>query len=177
MIRINGVQLGPVALGRFAGFAEQQDVHLGTSTVFEALVFSCSLRLANSTAEQRAALVESVVELLELQPLTNRMVNSLSPAELKRLTIGVELSANPSILFLDEPTTGLDARSAAVVMRAIRNVASTGRTVICTVHQPSAELFFSFDALLLLAPGGYPVYAGPLGHRGLALTDYLQVID
>lgn len=175
-IRVNGVQLGAVALGRFTGFAEQQDVHLASATVTEALEFSCSMRLAGSSPAERSALVKSVIELLELQPLAGRMVGSLSPAETKRLTIGVELSANPAILFLDEPTTGLDARSAAVVMRAIRNVASTGRTVVCTVHQPSAELFFAFDALLLLAPGGFPVYVGPLGHRGSALVEYLQAV-
>ena len=99
-IRVNGVRLDPVALGRFTGFAEQQDVHMGSATVREALEFSCSMRLAGSTPEQRSALVQSVVDLLELTPLAGRVVASLSPAEAKRLTIAVELSANPAILFL-----------------------------------------------------------------------------
>jgi len=56
-------------------------------------------------------------------------------------------------LFLDEPTTGLDARSAQIVMRAIRKVAETGRAVLCTIHQPSTYLFEMFDSLLLLKKG------------------------
>ena len=68
--------------------------------------------------------------------------DGLAPAERKRLTIGVELCGNAPVIFLDEPTSGLDSRAAAVVMRVVRNVASTGRTIICTIHQPSADLFF-----------------------------------
>jgi ABC-type multidrug transport system ATPase subunit len=60
-------------------------------------------------------------------------------------------------------------------MRAIRSVASTGRTVVCTVHQPSSQLFFAFDDMLLLAPGGWVVYSGPLGRRAEKLVSYLQV--
>ena len=68
----------------------------------------------------------------------------------KRLTIAVELVANPSIIFMDEPTSGLDARAAAIVMRAVRNIVNTGRTIVCTIHQPSIDIFESFDELLLL---------------------------
>ena len=59
----------------------------------------------------------------------------------KRLTIAVELVANPSIVFMDEPTSGLDARAAAIVMRTVRNTVDTGRTVVCTIHQPSIDIF------------------------------------
>ena len=83
--------------------------------------------------------------------------DGLSPGERKRLTIGVELVSNAPIIFCDEPTSGLDSRAAAVVMRVLRAVANTGRTCIVTVHQPSAELFFMFDDLLLLQRGGYQV--------------------
>lgn len=72
-------------------------------------------------------------------------VNGLSTEQRKRLTIAVEFVANPSIFFLDEPTTGLDARAAAIVMRAIKNVASTGRTIVCTIHQPGIDIFEAFD--------------------------------
>lgn len=72
-------------------------------------------------------------------------VDGLSTEQRKRLTIAVELVANPSIIFMDEPTTGLDARAAAIVMRAVRNVANTGRTIVCTIHQPSIDIFEAFD--------------------------------
>jgi energy-coupling factor transporter ATP-binding protein EcfA2 len=64
----------------------------------------------------------------------------LSIEQRKRLTIAVELVANPSVIFMDEPTSGLDARAAAIVMRAVRNTVNTGRTVVCTIHQPSIDI-------------------------------------
>eukprot|EP00960_Hanusia_phi_P072596 767828-Hanusia_phi.AAC.1 len=73
------------------------------------------------------------------------------------------MAANPSILFLDEPTSGLDSRAAKMVMNVLRRITATGRTVICTVHQPSQEIFSMFDHLLLLKKGGWMVYNGNLG--------------
>ena len=84
----------------------------------------------------------------------------LSVEQRKRLTIAVELVANPSIVFMDEPTSGLDARAAAIVMRTVRNIVNTGRTIVCTIHQPSIDIFESFDELLLLKRGGQTIYAG-----------------
>jgi len=72
-------------------------------------------------------------------------VSGLSTEQRKRLTIAVELVANPSIIFMDEPTTGLDARAAAIVMRAVKNIVDTGRTIVCTIHQPSIDIFEAFD--------------------------------
>lgn len=96
------------------------------------------------------AFVEEVMELVELTPLGGALVglpgvNGLSTEQRKRLTIAVELVANPSIVFMDEPTSGLDARAAAIVMRAVRNIGNTGRTIVCTIHQPSIDIFESFD--------------------------------
>lgn len=90
------------------------------------------------------------MELVELNPLRNALVglpgvDGLSIEQRKRLTIAVELVANPSIIFMDEPTSGLDARAAAIVMRTVRNTVDTGRTVVCTIHQPSIDIFEAFD--------------------------------
>ena len=87
-----------------------------------------------------------VMELVELVLLANSIVgkpgvSGLSVEQRKRLTIAVELVANPSIVFMDEPTSGLDARAAAIVMRTVRNTVNTGRTVVCTIHQPSIDIF------------------------------------
>ena len=94
--------------------------------------------------------IEEVMELVELDPLRQAIVglpgvNGLSTEQRKRLTIAVELVANPSIIFMDEPTSGLDARAAAIVMRTVRNTVDTGRTVVCTIHQPSIDIFEAFD--------------------------------
>ena len=66
------------------------------------------------------------------------------------MTIAVELVANPSIVFMDEPSSGLDARAAAIVMRTVGNTVDTGRTVVCTIHQPSIDIFEAFDEVMIL---------------------------
>ena len=95
------------------------------------------------------------MSLVELGVLRDAMVglpgvSGLSIEQRKRLTIAVELVANPSIIFMDEPTSGLDARAAAIVMRTVRNTVNTGRTVVCTIHQPSIDIFEAFDEVLTL---------------------------
>jgi len=94
------------------------------------------------------------MHLVELDGLKDALVgipgvSGLSTEQRKRLTIAVELVTNPSIIFMDEPTSGLDARAAAIVMRAVRNIVDTGRTVVCTIHQPSIDIFEAFDEVHL----------------------------
>ncbi|KAG6416131.1 hypothetical protein SASPL_123555 [Salvia splendens] len=126
--------------------------------------------------------VEEVMDLVELNSLRNSLVglpgvDGLSTEQRKRLTIAVELVANPSIIFMDEPTSGLDARAAAIVMRAVRNTVDTGITVVCTIHQPSIDIFESFDELFLMKRGGQVIYAGPLGSNSQLLVDYFESIS
>ncbi|KAH8053438.1 ATPase [Aureococcus anophagefferens] len=138
------------------------------------------LRLPQSTApKQRSAYVRDILDLLELGPVARRLVGSIAEGGLsfeqrKRLTMAVEMAANPAVLFLDEPTSGLDSRAALVVIRAVANVAKTNRSVICTIHQPSAALFLAFDRLLLLKKGGKMVYFGELGEDCATLVSYLS---
>jgi hypothetical protein len=77
---------------------------------------------------------------------------------------------------MDEPTSGLDARAAAIVMRTVRNTVNTGRTVVCTIHQPSIDIFEAFDELLLLKRGGQVIYSGPLGRNSHKVVEYFQEI-
>lgn len=126
--------------------------------------------------------VEEVMELVELKPLRQALVglpgvNGLSTEQRKRLTIAVELVANPSIIFMDEPTSGLDARAAAIVMRTVRNTVDTGRTVVCTIHQPSIDIFEAFDELLLMKRGGEEIYVGPLGYHSCDLVKYFEDVQ
>ncbi|CAI0410734.1 unnamed protein product [Linum tenue] len=110
---------------RISGYCEQNDIHSPRITVYESLLHSAWMRLSKNVNKQ-----DRMVVLFEQR---------------KRLTIAVELVANPSIIFMDEPTSGLDARAAAIVMRTVRNTVDTGRTVVCTIHQPSIDIFESFD--------------------------------
>ncbi|KAK4836183.1 hypothetical protein QYF36_019619 [Acer negundo] len=126
--------------------------------------------------------VNEVLETIELDGIKDALVgisgvNGLSTEQRKRLTIAVELVANPSIIFMDEPTTGLDARAAAIVMRAVKNVVDTGRTIVCTIHQPSIDIFESFDELILLKTGGRIVYSGPLGKHSSSVIEYFEGIS
>ncbi|KAF8400729.1 hypothetical protein HHK36_014029 [Tetracentron sinense] len=150
-IRISGYPKKQETFARISGYCEQNDIHSPCLTVRESLLYSAWLRLPSHVdlATQRV-FVEEVMELVELTPLSGALVglpgvDGLSTEQRKRLTIAVELVANPSIVFMDEPTSGLDARSAAIVMRTVRNIVNTGRTIVCTIHQPSIDIFESFD--------------------------------
>ncbi|CAA3033443.1 ABC transporter G family member 32-like [Olea europaea subsp. europaea] len=182
-INISGHPKKQETFARISGYCEQNDIHSPCLTVLESLLFSAWLRLASDIdLETQKAFVEEVMELVELVPLRGALVglpgvDGLSTEQRKRLTIAVELVANPSIVFMDEPTSGLDARSAAIVMRTVRNIVNTGRTIVCTIHQPSIDIFESFDELLLMKRGGELIYAGPLGPKSSNLIEYFEGVD
>jgi len=168
----------PLAFARSAGYCEQLDVHEPWVTVREALEFSALTRQGrNVSRKEKLEYVERVIELLELQDLADTLIgtpgNGLSVEQRKRVTIGVELVAKPSIvLFLDEPTSGLDGQAAYNTVRFLRKLADAGQAVLVTIHQPSAQVFGLFDALLLLAPGGRTAFFGEMGPNGSRVRDY-----
>jgi ABC-type multidrug transport system ATPase subunit/ABC-type multidrug transport system permease subunit len=156
-------------------------------TVREAIDFSAVMRLSAASAEPiyRKPFVDGIVQDLELESCANARISTLRPGELKCLSIGVELAANRPVLLLDEPTSGLDARSAALVVRVLRNVANGDRkdgskncrTVIATIHQPSAEVLALFDSLLLLHAGGRIAYFGKLGIGSILLREHFEIVS
>ncbi|CAM0951025.1 unnamed protein product [Alopecurus aequalis] len=182
-ITISGYPKKHETFARVSGYCEQNDIHSPNVTVYESLAFSAWLRLpASVDSSTRKMFIDEVMELVELFPLKDALVglpgvSGLSTEQRKRLTIAVELVANPSIIFMDEPTSGLDARAAAIVMRAIRNTVDTGRTVVCTIHQPSIDIFESFDELFLMKRGGEEIYVGPLGRHSCELIQYFEAIE
>ncbi|KAK7815632.1 pleiotropic drug resistance protein 1 [Quercus suber] len=182
-ITISGFPKNQETFARISGYCEQNDIHSPHVTVYESLLYSAWLRLSSEVdSETRKMFIEEVMELVELNPLRNALVglpgvNGLSTEQRKRLTIAVELVANPSIIFMDEPTSGLDARAAAIVMRTVRNTVDTGRTVVCTIHQPSIDIFEAFDELFLMKRGGQEIYVGPLGHHSSHLIKYFESIE
>ncbi|XP_073141601.1 pleiotropic drug resistance protein 1-like [Henckelia pumila] len=181
-IMISGYPKKQETFARISGYCEQNDIHSPCVTVYESLLFSAWLRLPSDVdSETRKMFIENVMELVELTQLREGLVglpgvNGLSTEQRKRLTIAVELVANPSIIFMDEPTSGLDARAAAIVMRTVRNTVDTGRTVVCTIHQPSIDIFEAFDELLLMKRGGREIYVGPLGRQSCHLIQYFERI-
>ncbi|KAK7244946.1 hypothetical protein RIF29_39775 [Crotalaria pallida] len=181
-ISISGYPKNQATFARVSGYCEQNDIHSPHVTVYESLLFSAWLCLPSVVNTQtRKMFLEEVMELVELQPIRDALVglsgvDGLSTEQRKRLTIAIELVANPSIIFMDEPTSGLDARAAAIVMRTVRNTVDTGRTVVCTIHQPSIDIFEAFDELLLMKRGGQVIYAGHLGHLSHNLVEYFEAV-
>nr|XP_020167918.2 ABC transporter G family member 43 [Aegilops tauschii subsp. strangulata] len=181
-IRLSGYPKIQETFARISGYCEQTDIHSPNVTVYESLIYSAWLRLSPEVNENtRKAFVEQVMALVELDVMRDAMVglhgvSGLSTEQRKRLTIAVELVSNPSIIFMDEPTSGLDARAAAIVMRTVQNTVNTGRTVVCTIHQPSIDIFESFDELLLMKRGGRVTYAGKLGRHSNILVKYFEAI-
>ncbi|CAK4715208.1 unnamed protein product, partial [Aphanomyces euteiches] len=156
-ILLNGYPATDLAIRRCTGYCEQMDIHCESATFREALTFSAMLRQSNEIpTATKLAHAEECIRLLGMQNIADKIIRGSSVEQMKRLTIGVELAAAPSVLFLDEPTSGLDARSAKIIMSGIRKIASTGRTVVCTIHQPST-------GLLLLKRGDETVFYGDLG--------------
>ncbi|KAF7593019.1 hypothetical protein BBP40_012106 [Aspergillus hancockii] len=169
----------PISFQRSAGYCEQQDVHEPYATVREALGFSALLRQSSDTPEpEKLRYVDIIIDLLELEDIADTLIGKpnagwLNIEQRKRVTIRVELVAKPSILiFLDEPTSGIDGQSAFNIMRFLRKLASQGQAILGSIHQPSPQLFCQFDTLLLLAPGGKTVYFGEIGQNDNTLKEY-----
>lgn len=146
-------------------YVMQQDVLLPTLTVRETLRYSANLRLPpDVSAEDRLRVVEEVIRELGLKECADTRIGNnehrgCSGGEKRRVSIGVQLLANPSVLFLDEPTTGLDATSAYQLIQTLKKLAHKGRTIITTIHQPRSEIWDLFDNLIVLTRGS-PVYSG-----------------
>lgn len=108
---------------------------------------------------QRMKRVEEVISELALTKCQDTRIGvpgktkGISGGEMKRLSFAAEVLTNPSLMFCDEPTSGLDSFMALNVVQVLKGMAQIGKTVICTIHQPSSELYAMFDKLLLMAEG------------------------
>lgn len=170
---VDGHSLG-ADFQRGTGFCEQMDLHDNTSTIREAFEFSAILRQdRNIPRQEKIDYVDRIIDLLELEEIQDAIIGSLNVEQKKRVTIGVELAAKPSLLlFLDEPTSGLDSQAAFSIVRFLKKLAQAGQAIVCTIHQPSSILIQQFDMILALNPGGNSFYFGPVGPNGSAVIKY-----
>ncbi|KAK7341247.1 hypothetical protein VNO80_24173 [Phaseolus coccineus] len=147
-------------------YVTQEDTMLGTLTVRETIYYSANLRLPGSMRKEEVnERIEGTIMEMGLQECADRLIGNwhlrgISGGEKRRLSIALEILTRPTLLFLDEPTTGLDSASAYFVAQTLRNLAHDAKTVISSIHQPSSEVFALFDHLFLLS-GGQTVYFGP----------------
>ncbi|NXX71616.1 ABCG2 protein, partial [Spizella passerina] len=176
-ILINGAPQ-PANFKCTSGYVVQDDVVMGTLTVRENLKFSAALRLPKSVKEhEKNERVNQIIKELGLSKVADSKVGTqftrgVSGGERKRTNIGMELITDPAILFLDEPTTGLDSSTAnAVLLLLKRWMSKQGRTIIFSIHQPRYSIFRLFDSLTLLAAGRV-LYHGPAQHA----IEYFQSI-
>jgi len=173
-IKVNGKQLSSAMFKQITGFVAQEDILMGSMTPKESLRFYCRLSAGEDVSTEAVdAQAEDLLKQMGLTRVQNNFIGfvgagsfksgierGLSGGERKRVSVCLELMHNPRLLFLDEPTSGLDSFAAKTVIECIRGLADSGKTVICTIHQPSAELLRLFDKLLILANGN-TCYFGP----------------
>uniref|UniRef100_A0A2P2M5U0 ABC transporter G family member 7 isoform X1 n=1 Tax=Rhizophora mucronata TaxID=61149 RepID=A0A2P2M5U0_RHIMU len=154
-------------------YVRQEDLFFSQLTVRETLSLAAELQLPEiSSVEDREEYVNNLLFKLGLvscadSNVGNAKVRGISGGEKKRLSLACELIASPSVIFSDEPTTGLDAFQAESVMETLRQLAQDGHTVICSIHQPRGSIYSKFDDIVLLTEGAL-VYAGPARNEPLA---------
>ncbi|OMO88104.1 ABC transporter-like protein [Corchorus olitorius] len=164
LLEVNGKPSSNKAY-KFA-YVRQEDLFFSQLTVRETLSLAAELQLPEiSSVEERDKYVNSLLFKLGLvncadSTVGDAKVRGISGGEKKRLSVACELIASPSVIFADEPTTGLDAFQAEKVMETLRQLAQDGHTVICSIHQPRGSVYDKFDDIVLLAEGAL-VYAGP----------------
>lgn len=165
-IKVGGRSINPISYRKNIAYVMQEDYLLATQTPREALTFSANLRLpSHLTRDQIDQKVESLLKSLGLKDCADVMiggelVKGISGGQKKRTSVGIELVTDPTLLFLDEPTTGLDSYSAHVLLKLLKRLASKC-AILLTIHQPSSQLFYLLDNVIFMKEGRI-VYQGAI---------------
>ncbi|EGT53548.1 hypothetical protein CAEBREN_14682 [Caenorhabditis brenneri] len=163
---VNGRHMTPTEMKRLSAYVQQDDVFIGMLTVKETLRFAAKLRSPFKLDKvELESIVDELLVMMSLKKCENTKVGSmteksLSRGERKRLAFACEILTDPPILFCDEPTSGLDSFMSHQVIKALRQLTYEGKTVVCTIHQPSTSVYQMADQLILLSQG-HIAYAGP----------------
>jgi len=166
-IRINGFKLGTDndKLEGVIGFVPQDDLLIEELSVFENLYFNAKLCFRDFSERQLMKAVLKVLKDIGLIGIKDLRVGDplnkfISGGQRKRLNIALELIREPSVLFVDEPTSGLSSMDSELVMLLLKEQTLKGRLVVVNIHQPSSDIYKLFDILLVMDKGGYPIYYG-----------------
>jgi len=167
-IRVNGHPVTPMAMAQIAGYAPQSDILPGTSTVWEYLLFHANLRLPPTCSPAaKKSRVRDIVQQLGLMKVVRSFIGDeytrgISGGEKKRVSVASELLHRPRILFLDEPTTGLDSTNAATMVEVLASLGEQGMIIVLSIQQPRSDIFRLMDRVLVLSCYGEMVYSGPV---------------
>ena len=164
---INGINLHTEKekLEGVIGLIPQDDLLIEELTVFENLYYNAKLCFRDKSEEELEELVNKTLQNLGLFDRKALKVGSplkktISGGQRKRLNIALELIREPSILFVDEPTSGLSSRDSENVMDLLRELTLKGKLIFVVIHQPSSEIYKMFDKMIILDTGGYMIYYG-----------------
>lgn len=158
-VEVGNTKVNPVKFRKNIAYVMQDDAITPTATPREALTFSASMRLPASTSrEDIDVLVTDLLKELGLEDCADTMVGGamikgISGGQRKRTSVGIEVITQPSLLFLDEPTSGLDSHAAFNCVKLLKTLASDNAAVLCTIHQPSSEVFHLFDLVIIMKSG------------------------
>lgn len=166
-VRINGVDIhvSPQKIDGVIGYVPQDDLLIEELTVFDNLYYAAKLCFKDLSNQEISDLVNKTLESLGLYETRHLKVGSplektISGGQRKRLNIGLELLREPSLLFVDEPTSGLSSRDSENIMDLLKELSLKGKMIFVVIHQPSEDIFKMFDKLIVLDVGGYQVYYG-----------------
>lgn len=167
IITINGIDLykNPKELEGVIGLIPQDDLLIESLTVYENLYYNALFCFKNKTKIEINLLVDETLKSLELYEIRNLAVGSplnklISGGQRKRLNIALELIREPSILFVDEPTSGLSSRDSENVMDLLRQLSLKGKLIFVVIHQPSSDIYKIFDRVIMLDEGGFMIQYG-----------------
>lgn len=166
-VTINGIDIyqQPDKVRGVIGYIPQDDLLMDDLTVYENLYIAAELCYGHYTVEKLNELVERVLRNLGLSEIRDLKVGSvmekvISGGQRKRLNIGLELLREPTILFVDEPTSGLSSRDSENIMDLLKELTLRGKMIFVVIHQPSSDIFKMFDTLVILDVGGFQIYYG-----------------
>lgn len=172
-VLLNGHERNLDAFRRLSCYITQDDRLQPLLTVCENMQIAADLKLGEHVSKkEKTDIINEILSTLRLSEQGNTRTGKLSGGQKKRLSIALELITNPLVLFLDEPTTGLDSSSCTQCVSLLRLLARQGRTIVCTIHQPSASLFQMFDHVYVLSQGRC-LYQG----AGQQLVPYLEWLE